>query len=214
MKTREPLLIRATRFDSRYRVDDISRLSELCIPIIHNNELVGIIDSEHPDVNHFKERDVKILTTIATIVGNKIKQIESEQSLAIKQKEIAFMNQQLAEAQLSALQTQMNPHFIFNSLNSIKGMILANEPQKASRYLSKFAQMIRITLSQSKEIFTTLYENLEYLESYLLMEKLRFDDSFTFCIGVDDNIDKEETQVPTLMIQPLVENAIWHGLLP
>ena len=213
MKTREPLLIRDTRFDSRYRVDDISRLSELCIPIIHNNELIGVIDSEHPDVNHFKERDVKILTTIATIVGNKIKQIESEQSLAIKQKEIASVNQQLAEAQLAALQTQMNPHFIFNSLNSIKGMILSNEQQKASRYLSKFAQMIRITLHQSKEIFTTLYENLEHLENYLMMEKLRFDDSFTFHVTVDERIDKEETLVPTLMIQPLSENAIWHGLM-
>src|SRR4030095_15641481 len=117
----------------------------LCVPIIHNNELIGIIDSEHHLLNHFKERDIKILTTIATLVGNKIIQIESEQSLAKKQKELAFINQELAEAQLSALQTQMNPHFIFNSLNSIKGMILDNERQKASRYLSKFAQMIRIT---------------------------------------------------------------------
>jgi len=213
VNTKEPLLISDTRFDPRYRVDDISRLSELCVPIIHNNELIGIIDSEHPDVNHFKERDVKILTTIATIVGNKIKQIESEQSLEIKQKEIASVNQQLAEAQLAALQTQMNPHFIFNSLNSIKGMILSNEQQKASRYLSKFAQMIRITLHQSKEIFTTLYENLEHLENYLMMEKLRFDDSFTFHVTVDERIDKEETLVPTLMIQPLSENAIWHGLM-
>jgi putative methionine-R-sulfoxide reductase with GAF domain len=213
MQTKEPLLISDTRQDRRYRVDDIRRLSEICVPIIHNDELIGIIDSEHPNENHFKERDIKILTTIATIVGNKIKQIESEQSLEIKQKEIAFINQQLAEAQLSALQTQMNPHFIFNSLNSIKRMILNNEQQKASRYLSKFAQMIRITLNQSKEIFTTLYENLEYLESYLSMEKLRFDDSFTYRISVDQNIDKEETFIPTLMIQPLAENAIWHGLL-
>jgi LytS/YehU family sensor histidine kinase len=73
--------------------------------------------------------------------------------------------------------------------------------------------MIRITLSQSKEIFTTLYENLEHLENYLLMEKLRFDDSFTFEVMVDENIDKEEILIPTLMIQPLAENAIWHGLL-
>src|ERR1019366_6775179 len=102
-----------------------------------------------------------------------IGQIESEQSLEIKQKEIGFINQQLAEAQLSALQTQMNPHFIFNCLNSIKGMILANEQQKASRYLSKFAHLIRITLGQSKEIFTTLFENIEYMESYLVMEMLR-----------------------------------------
>jgi len=213
MKTREPLLVPDTRWDRRYRVDDTVRLSEICVPIIHNDELIGIIDSEHPNESHFKEGDIKILTTIATLVGNKIKQIESEESLEIKQKEIAFINQELAEAQLSALQTQMNPHFIFNSLNSIKGMILNNEQQKASRYLSKFAQMIRITLNQSKEIFTTLYENKEHLENYLAMEKLRFDDSFTFQITVDDQIDIEETLIPTLMIQPLAENAIWHGLM-
>jgi LytS/YehU family sensor histidine kinase len=189
------------------------RLSEICVPMLHNNELIGIIDSEHPNENHFKERDIKILTTIATLVSNKIKQLESEQSLEVKQQEIAFINQQLAEAQLSALQTQMNPHFIFNSLNSIKRMILANEQQNASRYLSKFAQMIRITLSQSKEIFTTLYENVEHLETYLMMEKLRFDDSFNFRITVGKNIDREETLIPTLMIQPLAENAIWHGLM-
>jgi two-component system LytT family sensor kinase len=213
MQTKEPLLITDTRKDHRYRLDDIMRLSEISVPIIHNNELIGIIDSEHPEVNHFKERDIQILTTIATLVGNKIKQLESEQSLEIKQKEIALINQQLAEAQLSALQTQMNPHFIFNSLNSIKGMILDNEQQKASRYLSKFANMIRITLNQSKEIFTTLYENMEHLENYLAMEKLRFDDSFTFRITADESIDKEEILIPTLMIQPLAENAIWHGLM-
>lgn len=213
MQTQEPLLVADTRNDNRYRVDDIFRLSELCVPIIHNDELIGIIDSEHPNINHFTERDIKILTTIATLIGNKIKQIESERLLELKQNEIAFINQQLAEAQLSALQTQMNPHFIFNSLNSIKGMILNNEQQKASRYLSKFANMIRITLNQSKEIFTTLYENIEHLESYLMMEKLRFDDSFTFQCTVDDNIDIEETLIPTLMLQPLAENAIWHGLM-
>ncbi len=211
--TKEPQLVADTRKDPRYRVDDLNRLSEICVPIIHEDDLIGIIDSEHQEENHFKERDVQILTTIATLVGNKIMQIESEQSLEIKQKEIAFINQQLAEAQLSALQTQMNPHFIFNSLNSIKGMILENEQQKASRYLSKFAQMIRMTLNQSKEILTTMCENLEHLENYLEMEKLRFDDSFTFRIIVGESIDLEDTLIPTLMIQPLAENAIWHGLM-
>ncbi|HTB24339.1 MAG TPA: histidine kinase, partial [Puia sp.] len=211
--TKEPQLVIDTRKDSRYRVDDMNRLSEICVPIIHEDDLIGIIDSEHQEENHFRERDVQILTTIATLVGNKIMQIESEQSLEIKQKEIAFINQQLAEAQLSALQTQMNPHFIFNSLNSIKGMILENEQQKASRYLSKFAQMIRMTLNQSKEILTTMCENLEHLENYLEMEKLRFDDSFTYRIIVGESIDLEDTVIPTLMIQPLAENAIWHGLM-
>ena len=213
MMTRKTTLIPDTRKDTRYRVDDLHRLSEISVPIIHNDELLGIIDSEHPAAFHFTDRDVKILTTIATLVGNKIKQIESDHSLKIQQQEIAFINQQLAEAQLSALQTQMNPHFIFNCLNSIKGMILDDEREKASRYLSKFATMIRITLNQSREIFTTIYENIEHLENYLAMEKLRFDDSFAFSITVDDSIDKEETLIPTMMIQPLVENAIWHGLM-
>jgi putative methionine-R-sulfoxide reductase with GAF domain/two-component sensor histidine kinase len=213
MQTREPLLIPDTRKDPRYRMDEMLRLSEICVPVIHNDELIGIIDSEHHELNYYKERDLKILTTIATLVANKIKQIESEQSLEVKQEEIATINEQLAEARLSALQTQMNPHFIFNSLNSIKRMILDNQQHKASRYLSKFAHMIRLTLNQSKEIFATLHENTEYLESYLEMERLRFDNSFSFRVIVDAGLDPEETLIPTLMIQPLVENAIWHGLM-
>src|SRR5438105_11942813 len=73
--------------------------------------------------------------------------------------------------------------------------------------------MIRVTVNQSKELFTTIYENIEHLENYLIMEKLRFDDSFSYSITFDDHIDKEETLIPTLMIQPLAENAIWHGLM-
>jgi len=214
MITKEPLIVADTTKDTRYRVDDAFRLSEICVPIVHENELIGIIDSEHSQPNHFNERDIKTLTTIATLVSNKIKQIESEQSLLIKQKEIRSINQQLAEAQLLALQTQMNPHFLFNSLNGIKGMILDNEQQRASRYMTKFANLLRITLNQSREVFTTLCENMEQLENYLTMEKLRFDDSFTFRITADKHIDQEETLIPTMMIQPLVENAIWHGLMP
>jgi ligand-binding sensor domain-containing protein/putative methionine-R-sulfoxide reductase with GAF domain len=212
--TREPIIIPDTRKDSRYRVDDVARLSEICVPIIHDGELIGVIDSEHSEVNHFQKRDIKILTTIATLISNKIKQIESEQSLATKQREITNINYRLAEAQLQALQTQMNPHFIFNSLNSINRMILEDESQKASRYMSKFANLLRITLNQSKQAFTTLYENMEHLENYLSMEKLRFDDSFTFRITADKEIDTEEVLIPTMMIQPLAENAVWHGLIP
>lgn len=213
MQTKQPVLIKDTTKDSRYRVDDVFRLSEICVPIIHNNELLGILDSEHPEVNYFTERDIKILTTIATLIGNKIKQIESEQTLEVKQKELTTINEQLAEAKLSALQAQMNPHFIFNALNSIKQMILDGDDEKASRYLSKFALMIRMTLNHSKDAFVTLAENIEYIKTYLGMEQLRFDDSFNWNISVAENIDTEEINIPSLMIQPLVENAIWHGLL-
>ncbi len=213
MQTMEPVLIKDTRTDSRYRVDEAKRLSEICVPIIHNNELLGIIDSEHPQLNYYSERDLKILTTIATLIGNKLKQLESEQILAVKTEELTNINLQLAEAKLSALQAQMNPHFVFNALNSIKRMILDGDDDKASRYLSKFAQMIRMTLNHSKEAFVTLAENIEYIKAYLGMEQLRFSDSFQWTIAVAENIDADEIKIPSLMIQPLVENAIWHGLL-
>ena len=212
MVTRQPILIHDTRKDPRYRVDDNFRLSEVCVPIIHNDELLGIIDSEHHLPSYFTERDIKILTTIATLIGNKLKQLESEHSLDDKRKELANINVQLAEARLSALQSQMNPHFVFNALNSIKWMILDGNNEKASRYLSKFASMIRMTLDHSKEVFVTLDENIKYLETYLEMEQLRFDESFTYHIHVGKNVDTAETTIPSMMIQPLVENAIWHGL--
>jgi ligand-binding sensor domain-containing protein/putative methionine-R-sulfoxide reductase with GAF domain len=211
--TRQPVLVNDTRQDSRYRVDDEFRLSEVCVPIIHNDELLGILDSEHYLPNFFSDRDIKILGTIATLIGNKLKQIESEQSLEEKHKELANINEQLAEARLAALQSQMNPHFVFNALNSIKRMILDGDNEKASRYLSKFALMIRMTLNQSRDIFVTVDDNVEYLRAYLEMEQLRFGESFSYDIFTDGRIDAGETNFPSLMIQPLVENAIWHGLM-
>lgn len=214
METQQPVLVEDTRTDPRYRVDEAFRLSEICVPIMHNGELIGVIDSEHHEPCHFKERDIKILTTIATLIANKLRQLESEQSLEATNRELSSINEQLAEAQLSALQAQMNPHFVFNALNSIKRMILDGNNEKASRYLSKFALMIRMTLNHSKDIFVTLDQNIEYIKAYLEMEQLRFDDSFIYTITVGNNIDSSETLIPSLMIQPLVENAIWHGLMP
>lgn len=214
MQTKEPVLINDTRLDKRYRPDEMFRLSEICVPIIVDGELIGVIDSEHPEANYYKERELKILTTIATLVGNKIKQVEAEQSLAVKRHELASINEQLAEAQMNALQAQMNPHFIFNALNSIKRMILDNETMNASKYLSKFALMIRLTLNHSRVTFVTLQETIEYLQAYLGMEQLRFGSSFCYKIETTGCLDEEEINIPTLMIQPLAENAIWHGLMP
>ena len=213
LQTKKPLLVNDTRKDPRYRIDDEFRLSELAVPVIHNDELLGVIDSEHSQANYFSERDIKILTTIATLIGNKLKQLESERSLEAKKQELAGINEQLAEARLSALQTQMNPHFVFNALNSIKRMILDADNEKASRYLSKFALMIRMTLEHSKVTFVTLQDNIQYLKAYLEMEKLRFDSSFSYQVNTDDKVDITETLMPSMMIQPLVENAIWHGLM-
>ncbi|OJW40775.1 MAG: hypothetical protein BGO56_08050 [Sphingobacteriales bacterium 48-107] len=118
---------------------------------------------------------------------------------------------QFAELEIKGLHAQMNPHFIFNSLNSIKEMILEDQKQNASRYLSKFAQLIRTNLEQSRQAFVTVRQCIDHLEQYLQMEKLRFD-SFSYSIEVEGGMSPDEINMAPMLIQPLVENAIWHGL--
>jgi len=107
----------------------------------------------------------------------------------------------------------MNPHFIFNSLNSIQSMIVKNDHQKASKALSKFSKLTRKVLSASREDFVSLEEELEMLNLYIDIERTRFDDRFVFNVNIDDSIDTKEIEFPPLLLQPFVENAIWHGLL-
>jgi hypothetical protein len=127
----------------------------------------------------------------------------------IKQK--ANINMQMAELEMKGLHAQMNPHFIFNSLNSINEMIWNDDKQNASRYLSKFAQLIRTGLEQSRQTFITVEQCIDHLQHYLEMEKLRFEE-FTYSITVDKKLDAHEVKIAPLLVQPLVENAIWHGL--
>ena len=129
----------------------------------------------------------------------------------IRQK--ARIDKQIAEYEIKALHAQMNPHFIFNCLNSIREMILNNENQHASHYLSKFAQLIRVTLNQSSKQFITLESTIDYLERYIEMEKIR-NNNFGCAIETDDQLQTDEIMVPPMLIQPFLENAIWHGAVP
>lgn len=125
--------------------------------------------------------------------------------------ELAVLNQQLTEMEMKALHAQMNPHFIFNCLNSIVGMIIYQQNEDASRYLNKFAQLIRENLDHSKRSFITLQQNINYLHNYLKMEQIRFT-NFEYEMKVDALLDTEEIMIAPMLIQPLAENAIWHGL--
>jgi len=122
-------------------------------------------------------------------------------------------NKKIAELELKALRSQMNPHFMFNSLNSIKNYIQKAEPQKASEYLSSFAHLIRLTLQHSREKNVSLEKELEALLLYIDLEKLRFRDSFEFNCTVDESVDLASVTIPPMILQPYVENAIWHGLM-
>lgn len=130
---------------------------------------------------------------------------------SIKQR--ANLDKLLGQAEMKALHAQMNPHFVFNSLNSIREMILNNENKDASHYLNKFAQLIRIVLDSSPQTFISLRRTMEHLTLYVEMEKIRTSQfSCSFC--VDEKLEADEILLPPMIIQPFIENAIWHGAMP
>ena len=126
----------------------------------------------------------------------------------------AELQRAAAELEMKALRAQMNPHFIFNSLNSINRFILENNKSEASIYLTKFSKLVRMILQNSQSPLISLDAELETLDLYLQMESLRVSNKFKYFITVSDDIDPAEVKIPPLVIQPYVENAIWHGLMP
>lgn len=122
-------------------------------------------------------------------------------------------NKRLADVELTALRAQMNPHFLFNALNSIRHHVLNSRPEEADRYLSKFARLIRLILDHSDQRSVPLADELQALRLYLELEAARFDDKFSFHIQVDPTLDTSTTMIPPMLIQPYLENAIWHGLM-
>jgi hypothetical protein len=130
-----------------------------------------------------------------------------------KEQLLAEIQQQKTELEMQALRAQMNPHFIFNSLSSINMFILENNKLQASEYLSKFSKLMRLILQNSQEAFIPLERELEALRLYLELECVRFDKKFEYSIAVDGTVDTTVLRVPPLIIQPYVENAIWHGLM-
>lgn len=123
------------------------------------------------------------------------------------------IEKQKIELEKKALRLQMNPHFIFNSLNSIQGYILKQDRDQAIRYLSKFSKLMRLILTNSSSHFVLVKDEIKALELYLDLEKLRFENKFEHQIIIDPKIDQDFYEIPPMIIQPYVENAIIHGLL-
>ncbi len=125
----------------------------------------------------------------------------------------AVFQRRIAEVEMSALRAQMNPHFIFNCLNSINRFILINEPDAASNYLTKFSRLVRLILDHSRTEIVSLDRELDALRLYIELEAMRFDHKFAYEIAVAPEVVPGQIDIPPLLIQPYVENAIWHGLM-
>jgi hypothetical protein len=129
---------------------------------------------------------------------------ETEALLVIKTKE-------MSDLKMTALQSQMDPHFLYNSLNSINNFVLKNDIEKASDYITKFSRLIREILTNSSSLTISLNKELGVLGLYVKLEQMRMVGGFDYVVTVDDKIDLEAIKVPPLFFQPFIENAIWHG---
>ncbi len=140
----------------------------------------------------------------------------NQKSLAAKNEEIKEANyqRQLTELELKALQAQINPHFIFNCMNAINQMILSGEHRNASKYLTKLSKLIRMILENAEEVEISLESEISMLKSYIQLESLRFNGEIKYEFKINDAVDQQHTYIPSMVLQPFVENAIWHGLMP
>lgn len=129
-----------------------------------------------------------------------------------KEKELKEALNKIGELKLTALRSVMNPHFIFNALNSIQYFIARNDRKNALSYLSTFSKLVRGILTHSVDNKVKLAEELEMLRHYVILERMRFENKFDFDIQIEDGLDPDAIEIPSLLIQPYVENAILHGL--
>jgi sensor histidine kinase YesM len=151
---------------------------------------------------------VLFFTVLLLLYRNRIERIKKDE------KEKSAVAKKLAEYELKALRAQMNPHFMFNAINSIQNFVLKNNTKYASLYLSKFARLIRFVLDNSRHQLILFTKELAALELYIELEQMRASFSFDYEIVIEESLNSKEFFIPPLLIQPYIENAIIHGIMP
>lgn len=160
-----------------------------------------------------------ILVSIITfLIWNRLRQLRLRYKSILERKEVEKLKtkheKELLELEAKALRAQMNPHFIFNCMNSIKLLIQQQEDDKAVNYLTTFSKLIRTIFQNSDKREITLYDEIETCKLYTQLESMRFANKFSYKFSIDETVDLKLLMVPALIIQPFIENAIWHGIMP
>jgi putative methionine-R-sulfoxide reductase with GAF domain len=200
-----PERIDDTTRDPRYIVDDEARQSELCVPIIAEGKVIGLIDSEHPQKGFFTAQHLRILTAIASICSNKLLKVRAE-----KDREEA--RQLMNDLKARALRAQLSPHFVFNALNAIQHFITSDQKEKSIRFLSLFSKLIRYHLSNYEKDEALLEKDLEMLEWYLRLQQLRYEDRFSYRFERHLGPDSAHIVIPSLVLSSLMEFAVEQSM--
>lgn len=181
------------------KVEKIQAQQELIQQLEENQRLQQTYTTELQ--RQLAEKETEVLTKAHELEEQRVSQLQSD------------FERRAAEAEMAGLRSQMNPHFIFNCLNSIKLYATENDSEKASDYLTKFSRLIRLVLENSRSERVTLGNELSMLQLYADMETMRFKQKLSFFVEVEPGIDADFVEIPPLLLQPYVENAIWHGLM-
>ncbi len=173
-----------------------------------------LIIKEHEENLKMKELLTQELGKEVSSKTEEIDILRQEKEIAEQKKLAIAYSKQILQLRLQAVQAQMNPHFLFNSLNSIKMFIIKNNQKDAVLYLTKFAKLLRMVLENAKRQTIPLKEELDLMRIYIDVENIRFNNSIHFELHISNNIDVSTIKVPPLIFQAFIENAIWHGLAP
>jgi hypothetical protein len=191
-------------------VDDISFYNR----VLSTDEINGLYREPDPNTNRTILKYVFLcllsLGIVYVIILLVIRKLKRELA---KEKEKNKLQSQMYEMEMKVIKAQMNPHFIFNSMNSIQQFILENDNEKANTYLVKFSRLLRKILESNAEEHISVENEIDILNKYIEIESLRFGHSFSHEINMDGKLKGSAIRIPQMLIQPLVENAIWHGLL-
>jgi len=185
---------------------------ELLVPVRSEGRVTHMIAiSPGPARRGLVTHEVNYLRSVAEQCGHRRDALHMEERLIVAQSREAVLQQQVTGAELRALRAQINPHFLFNSLNSIANLVVTN-PEQAETMTLRLARVFRHLLANSARPLIPLHEEVEFLETYLQIEEARFGSRLQVKISVDPAVAME--QIPSLMLQPIVENALKHGLGP
>jgi putative methionine-R-sulfoxide reductase with GAF domain len=203
-----PEIISNTSLDPRYIVDDEPRLSEITVPIRSDGEIIGIIDCEHPKAGFFTPKHLQLLTAMASFYGMRISKLRAERREQRERNRLLAAEKGMAKMRLQMLNTQMGPHFLFNSLNAIQHFIVTDNKKPALNYLSLFSKLIRKFLQQIEQESITVSEEIEMLGLYLQLQQLRYSSRFQYDISVIPKELSDSSKIPPFLVQSLVENFL------
>lgn len=203
-----PMVIQDTRLHSNYIKDDEFRLSEIAVPILLEGKVIGVIDSENSEVNYFTDQHLKILLAVASIYSSRIAYIRALKTIKKKESERLAIQQKVTKLQTEVISAQLSPHFVFNSLNAIQHYILLEDKRKSLRFLSIFGKLLRYFISQIQEETVSVKEELQMLDWYLQLQKLRYESKLNYKIIEGNLEDYPKSKIPAIVVQSLIENLL------